>query len=89
MQNEADFAKKKAKLEAAYEKKHADLSISLIDYETKEKNQYELKLKDAKLLARKKAKADVAATQKDYNVQLKKAKTMAKDAAKLVVPNLV
>ena len=89
MQKEADFVKETAKLETAYAKKHTQLHNSLEEFESKEKAQFELKLKDEKLIAKKSAKTEVAVTQKNYKQELTNAKKNVSDAKKVVLKNLV
>lgn len=86
---ESHFVKEKAQLVKTYEKKHADLKKVTVEFEKRQNAQYELKLKDVKLLAKKSAKSEVAALSKEQSVKLTKAKKNITKAKELVLQNLV
>ena len=89
VKKEVEFTKAKADLESSYAKKEADLAKSIDSFSEKQQAQYELKLKDVKLLAKKGAKSDVASLNKDFSAQLSKAKKIVAKGKTLVLKNLV
>jgi len=89
MQTEANFVKEAAKLKSIYAKKQTDLAKSTLAFEKKQAAQYELQLKDAKILAKKNAKSEVSVLNKTYAANLAKANKRVSKAKELVLKNLV